>query len=173
MHDSVHDPAGLVSVLIPDYWDAIVVVAGSPTFNDYTLFCACLEERLLREDLVDLTDIVFLAGQSGQGADVMIIRWCRENGFRWAHCVHDRSLGRSVTYAHNALLASVGTHLITFWDGVSPGTKDLILQARRQGLVRMTNFVDPDPDWIERTRNKPWQEIVRPQRPSFWSTFRS
>lgn len=173
MHDSFHDSASELRRKLDQIYDAIIVVAGSPNFNDYDLFVDCLEQRLLRDDLLSYGLVTFVSGDSSQGADVMINRWCQDNGFPRAVLPAVRSLGRSATYAHNAQLVRVGTHLITFWDGESRETRDLIMQANKSSLIRTINLVDPDPDWAERTRNKPWQEIVKPQRQSFWSTSRS
>ena len=148
-----------------DFWDAIIVVAGGRNFNNYELFCSCLEERLLREDLVDLPRIVFVSGKASKGADDMIIRWCKENGFPWAEFPADwDGLGRSAGYVRNVQMARVGTHLITYWDGESRGTKHMIDQGKKYNLLQTINLVDPDPDWQERT-NLTWRAIgTRPRQ---------
>jgi hypothetical protein len=147
-----------------EIYDAIIVVAGSRNFNNYDLFVECLEERLLREDLVDLPLICFVTGKASKGADDMIIRWCRENGFPWAEFPADwEGQGRGAGYKRNADMAQVGTHLIAFWDGDSRGTRHMFKLCEQKGLSVTVNLVDPDPDWQERT-TKPWQATARQQR---------
>lgn len=146
-----------------DIYDAIIIVTGSWNFNDYDLFCDCLERRLLRDDLVDLPLICFVSCKASKGADDMIIRWCQENGFPWAEFPADRNQGRSAEFACNAQTAQVGTHLIAYWDGVSPVTRHMFKLCESQGLAVSVNLVDPDLDWQERTTTS-WQATARPQR---------
>ncbi|BDD79572.1 hypothetical protein [Burkholderia phage FLC9] len=146
-----------------EIYDAIIIVTGSLNFNNYDLFVECLEERLLREDLVDLPLICFVTGRASKGADDMIIRWCRENGFPWAEFPADRDQGRSAEFARNAQTARVGTHLIAFWDGDSRVTRHMFKLCEKQGLAVTVNLVDPDPDWQERT-TIPWQATAKPQK---------
>ena len=35
----------------------------------------------------------------------------------------------------NADMANTGTHLVTFWDGKSKGTKDVVAVAKKKGLI--------------------------------------
>jgi hypothetical protein len=139
------------AALTPDIYDAIIIVTGSPNFNDYDLFCDRLEERLLRDDIVDLPLICFVSGKSKKGADDMIIRWCRENHFPWAEFPADwEGMGRSAGFAHNTQMARVGTHLIAFWDMESGETKHMIEEAHKYKVSVSIVMVDPDPDWQER-----------------------
>lgn len=146
-------------LLTRELWDAIIVVAGGRNYNRYEDFVHWLELRLMKEDLVDLPRIVFVSGKASKGADDMIIRWCKENGFPWAEFPADwDGLGRSAGYVRNAQMARVATHLITFWDGESRGTKHMIDQGKKYGLVMTINLVEPDEDWLERIRKTSWQE---------------
>jgi hypothetical protein len=161
-------------LLTKDIWDAIIIVAGGRNFNDDGVFTQCLEERLLRDDLVELPRIVFVSGQASKGADDMIISWCKENGFPYALFPADwDGLGRSAGYVRNSLMARVATHLIAYWDGDSRGTKHMIAEAHRFKLSVTINLVDPDPDWQERTRKTSWQETEQPQNRPFWNTSAS
>lgn len=185
MHDEVqHSTTGVPEhrgeliphgLLTTDIYDAIIIVAGSRNFNDYDLFCQCLEERLMKDDLVDLPLICFVSGKARQGADDMIIRWCQENNFPWAEFPADwEGIGRGAGFARNTQMARVGTHLIAFWDVESRGTKHMIDEADKYGLNVTINMVDPDPDWQERAyRKKSWQETARPPKQSSWSGLRS
>lgn len=155
------------TALTKEIYDAIIVVAGSRNFNDYELFSECMEERLLKDDLVDLPLIVFVSGKAKTGADDMIIRWCQENGFPWAEFPADwdnldvpgavirtrrdgKRYNAGAGHLRNREMAKVGTHLILFWDGESKGTKNMLEEATKYGLERTINLVDPDPEWTDR-----------------------
>lgn len=91
----------------------------------------------------------------------MIIRWCEENG--WFYSLFPaawddvnapgavvRTNGRGKPYnvragfIRNGEMAEVGTHLLTFYDGVSNGTPDMIEHATQRKLSALTIIVDPD-----------------------------
>jgi hypothetical protein len=42
--------------------------------------------------------------------------------------------GKAAGGIRNTAMANYGTHLIAFWDGESPGTRDMIAKAKRAGL---------------------------------------
>lgn len=166
--------ARLVGRLELNEFDAVIAVAVSRNFTDYELFCECLEERLVREDLVDL-DLVFIAARPELGADDMIIRWCQENGFPRAEFATDwKQHGRSADAVRNQQIAKTATHLILFWNGESVSESNLLNQAVVNELTRTINLVDPDPEWIAKTTRKQlWQEIAPLRRQSFWNTSRN
>lgn len=142
--------------LTPEVHDAIIVVTGDQTFNDYELFCERLEDRLLREDLVDLPSIIFVSGAAKHGPDVMIIRWCQENGYPWAEFPADwKGQGRSAQRASNRQMAAVGTHLILFWDGLNRSSRNMLEVATLHGLARTVVLIDSGVHWTE-----PWKKTT-------------
>jgi hypothetical protein len=104
-----------------------VIIAGSRTFNDYTL----LEETLNKFNLT-ITEIV---SGTAKGADSLGERYATENNItikkfpaNWA------KYNKSAGYIRNKEMAEYGDILIAFWDGKSKGTKHMIDLANNKNL---------------------------------------
>lgn len=119
-----------------------VVVAGSRGFDDYVLFSenvfSYLEERGISKE-----EVCFISGAASSGADALIIRFCKEHGYAWTEHPADwgdiSSISAIIRYTRkgkpynllagmwrNAEMAEFGNALLTFYDGVSPGTRDMM-----------------------------------------------
>lgn len=131
-----------------------VCVAGSRGFNDYALF-----SEIMSEYITTLGDerFIFISGKAKTGADDLIIRWCFDNNYPWAEYPADwdnlEAPGAVVRYTRdskpynvragferNAKMGLVLTHLVTFYDGVSSGTADMIKEALRK-KAKVSNFL--------------------------------
>lgn len=100
-----------------------VIIAGSRTFWDETLVA-----QVLGQDHQRITQILH---GGAQGADRCGFRWA------WRHHVPSRCFradwaryGKAAGPRRNAQLAQAGDVLVAFWDGQSPGTRDMIRQMQ-------------------------------------------
>lgn len=107
-----------------------VIVAGGRDFNDYDLLKSKLDYYLsnIREDLVIISGTC-------RGADQLGERYANENGYeilpvpaKWDE------LGKKAGFIRNVEMAALATHCIVFWDGESPGTKNMIDEATKKKL---------------------------------------
>jgi hypothetical protein len=143
---------------IRDFNEAIVV-AGGRNFNDYAQFVSCLEAYLCIE--LPTARPIFITGKAHSGPDSMIIRWCRENGRAWTEFPADwddltvpgavirinrrgNRYNAAAGHFRNRLMAQHATHVVCFWDGRSPGTRNMIDEARRCQIEPKIFLIDPD-----------------------------
>ncbi|WP_062634323.1 SLOG family protein [Caballeronia arationis] len=143
---------------IGDFGEAIVV-AGGRNFNDYAQFVDCLEAYLCME--LPTARPIFISGKASRGPDSMIIRWCRENGRAWTEFPADwddltvpgavirinrrgKRYNAAAGHFRNRLMAQHATHVVCFWDGRSPGTRNMIDEARRCQIEPKIFLIDPD-----------------------------
>jgi hypothetical protein len=89
-----------------------LIVAGSRTFQDYTLLSSVLGTH--RHHITEL-----LHG-GARGADRLAFRWAVR------HHVRSRCFGKSADIRRHSQLAQAGDLLLAFWDGRSPDTRHLI-----------------------------------------------
>jgi len=108
-----------------------VIVAGSRSFNDYTLL-----EKELTEFLGDMTpDEYEIVSGTARGADSLGEKFAREKGCRLTRMPADWDrYGRSAGYRRNEQMAKYADMCICFWDGQSRGTKHMIDLAKKYGL---------------------------------------
>ena len=104
-----------------------IIVAGTRTFADWDLLNRTLDRATF---FIDLLTVVT---GSYKGADGLALRWA--NKWWWPCRVYepDWSLGKAAGPIRNrTMLEACGpsARLIAFWDGKSPGTKDLLTQAK-------------------------------------------
>jgi YspA, cpYpsA-related SLOG family len=153
-------------------FDEAVVVAGSRTFNDYRVFSELLESWIART--VPDASVIFISGKAPSGPDQMIIRWCRAHGRAWTEFAADwENLGASNAYVkrsavtgqlynaraghqRNHEMARVMTRAICFWDGVSPGTRNMIEEAEDRQIEPTVFLINRDPEhrYGQATRKK-------------------
>lgn len=118
-----------------------VIIAGSRSFRDYELLKAKCDAILDRKGRTH--EIVIVSG-TARGTDKLGERYAREHGYQsrqfpanWA------SFGKVAGIVRNSDMARNADALIAFWDGKSPGTRNMIENARRLGLpVRVIMFED-------------------------------
>ena len=106
-----------------------VIIAGGRDFRDYQLLktkCDVL--------LSNLTNITIISGNA-RGADKLGEKYAEEKGYNCEKYPADwDQYGKAAGYIRNEEMAKVGTHLIAFWDGKSPGTKSMIDLADKYKL---------------------------------------
>ena len=115
-----------------------VIVAGSRGFSDKVLF----HEKILAflEEIDE--PVLFISGAAPSGADDLIIRWCKRYGYPCKVQPADWDKhGRGAGFIRNVEMAKIATHLIAFYDGVSPGTAHMLEQAESTAYNLITKTI--------------------------------
>lgn len=103
------------------------IVAGTRNFHDYA------RVKLQCDRLIPANATVVSGGANG--ADALGERWSKESGRECRVVRADwNTYGRGAGPMRNAEMAAISDVLIAFWDGVSPGTRNMIDIALREGL---------------------------------------
>lgn len=166
-----------------DQFDVRIIVAGTRDYDNYRFFSQCifdyLNTYLKRKGIDPLKNrVVFITGKAKTGADDMIIEWCKEFGWPWAEfpaywerldeegaVIKINGTGARYNaragFQRNTRMAKIGTHLLTFYDGVSRGTRDMITTAERYGLDVSNLIVDV----VKSSRTQPWQRTEPVHKP--------
>ena len=96
-----------------------VIVAGSRSFQNYPLMCKELDKIKDRIECI-------VSGDAA-GADTYGCMYARDNNIPIRHCPADwQKYGAAAGYVRNKQMGDYGDELVAFWDGTSPGTKDMI-----------------------------------------------
>jgi hypothetical protein len=111
-----------------------LIIAGSRSFNNFKLIRSVLDGE------VDIIEEV-VCGEA-QGADSYGKAWARYHNIPvksfpadWSHD------GSAAGYIRNHKMGDYADELIAFWDGTSPGTKEMIEYMRSLGKpVRIIDF---------------------------------
>lgn len=108
-----------------------VVVAGTRTFDDYSLVSAELDKILSAYSDCDIT---ILSG-TAKGADKLGERYAFEHGYalekypaKW------EKYGDAAGPKRNLQMAEVADAVVVFWDGASKGSKNMIECAEKNGV---------------------------------------
>ena len=117
-----------------------VIIAGTRTFNNYTLLSS-YADKLLAAKRAAGECIVIVSGHC-TGADLLGEKYAVERGYMVeVYEAQWQLYGRAAGPMRNREMAEVSDALIAFWDGVSRGTKNMIDEARACGLaVRVKNY---------------------------------
>ena len=118
-----------------DYQEASrVIIAGGRDFDDYEYMSTKLNELFKDQNMFNNKAIKVISGMA-KGADTLGIRYADEHKLtkilfpaNWK--VYPRIGG----FLRNYDMLSIATHLITFWDGESSGTKHMIEIAQMKGI---------------------------------------
>lgn len=106
-----------------------IVIAGGREFNNY---------ELLREKCDEIIDSNFAEIVSGgaKGADTLGETYAKERGYDVKLFPADwKTHGRKAGPIRNLQMAEYGDMLIAFWDGNSSGTRNMIENGKKLGLV--------------------------------------
>lgn len=120
----------------------VCVVFGSRQYKDDSTFEACLL-GFIKDKNLKKEDTVFVSGMAPNGPDEQIVRWCKAKGWRWHECpakwdditvqgarIKTRPNGDQYNvlagFMRNQEMANVSNFGLGFWDGHSPGTKDMV-----------------------------------------------
>jgi glycerophosphoryl diester phosphodiesterase len=110
-----------------------VIVAGSRNFNCFEKLTNAMNEYL--KDAIYGNDFEIVSG-GAKGADRLGEQYARLYGATVKQFIPDwNGLGRRAGMVRNEQMAKYATHLVAFWDGMSPGTRHMIEFAKRSGLT--------------------------------------
>lgn len=108
-----------------------VIIAGSRGMTDQAAMFAALD-RIIGPRKHAIAAV--LCGDA-RGADTIGRRWAEHHGIPVQRYPADwDSHGRSAGYRRNEVMAQNADVLVAFWDGTSPGTRQMIDCALHHGL---------------------------------------
>ena len=119
-------------------------MAGTRTFADKDLLEKALDEWVNGKDV----EFILLGGgrhkvgKNHTGADYLAEKWAESRRFprRIFHADWDRH-GKAAGPLRNRGMLKEADALIVFWDGESPGTKDILQGAKKKGIpVKVVKF---------------------------------
>lgn len=124
----------------PKIYPIRCIVAGSRTFADRVLHDRVITEVL---SVFPKDDVELVSGMATDGPDAMIVDYAQTHGYALKEFPANWDLfGKKAGMVRNADMAKYGTHLVTFWDGASSGTANMMEQGIRYGLVRWHYYFD-------------------------------
>jgi hypothetical protein len=143
-----------------------VVVFGSRQFSDKELFAQCMASylRVIGLDQPDVKpQLCFLFLEGRTGVSKLVADWCLEHGYFWCEFVPDwadvdvegaRVKVNRQGHKYNALasiwcadeMAQVSTHGVSFYDGVSSDTQDMMENVAGHGSPCANYLVSIDQD---------------------------
>lgn len=121
-----------------------IIIAGSRTFDDYALLKRTMDKIIahVKRGKGD-TSIKIISG-GAKGADKLGEWWAYKNMISYEVFQADWGKhGKAAGPIRNQEMIDEGKAdaLIVFWDGKSPGTKDMIGRARKAGLkIKIVKF---------------------------------
>lgn len=120
-----------------------VVIAGSRDITDYGILL-----KAIKECPFEITEVI--SGRA-RGVDTLGEKYAEDCSLKLHLFPADWKKYRNAAGPiRNAQMAEVADAVLCVWDGVSPGTKDMMNQARKRGLPLYVFKVDPDtPDLRE------------------------
>lgn len=110
-----------------------LIIAGGRNFNNY--------DYLKKEASDFITEIktnqsIQIVSGGAKGVDALGELFAKEQGFEVVVFPANWSkYGRSAGPQRNAEMAEYATHLLSFWDGKSKGTKSMIALAKKKNLI--------------------------------------
>ena len=112
--------------------DFKLVVAGTRYFSNYALVASKLDAYLA--DKLDKYNVTIICGDA-QGADAMGLAYASNHGLKVEHFPAEwGKFGSAAGPIRNKKMAQNADAVIVFWDGKSPGTKNMIKNAKAEGL---------------------------------------
>ena len=102
------------------------IVAGSRSFNNYILLCQTL--NTIKDNIECI-----VCGEA-KGADILGANYAYDNNIKIKSFPADwQKYGAAAGYVRNKQMAEYADAAIVFWDGASPGSKDMIEQMNKLG----------------------------------------
>ena len=110
-----------------------VIIAGSRGFDDYAVLQTVCDNFLSPQK--QTRNIVIVSG-TAKGADALGEKYARERGYAVERFPADwQQYGKTAGPVRNRLMADNADALISFWDGHSTGTQNMIMEAKKKGMV--------------------------------------
>lgn len=112
----------------------IVAIVGSRNFNNYVLLQEVMDKFCLENQVTKLVS------GGARGADKLGERYAAERQLEIEVLMPDWSKGRGAGLARNTDIVAKADAVVTFWDGVSPGTRDTIRKASKAKKIIVTGW---------------------------------
>lgn len=126
-----------------------IIIAGGRKFQDYNLLKLSIDKFIRENDMPKET--IYILGGEAPGADLLGKKYAHQWGFKYKSypalwhnlntpgaVIKTNNYGKLYNaragYDRNLKMALDGDWLIAFWDGYSPGTKNMIKVASEQRL---------------------------------------
>lgn len=110
-----------------------LIIFGSRDFDDYELLKKEADYFIIRH-LEEGEEVIIVSGEA-DGADVLGEDYADANGYKVMGFPADwNKYGNAAGGIRNRQMAKYATHAIGFWDGRSPGTRDMIEKCKIYGL---------------------------------------
>lgn len=104
------------------------IIAGSRTLNDYRIVAQAMSEFA-----EEVTEVV---SGCASGVDQLGEQWAKNHPVRLARFPADwEKYGKSAGPIRNRQMAEYADALVAIWDGKSRGTKNMIEEAKKRGLI--------------------------------------
>lgn len=104
-----------------------VIIAGSRTITDYAIVVAAIKASGF-----EITEVV---SGGAWGVDSLGEKWAYENGInKRVFMANWKTDGKRAGPIRNQRMSEYANALIAVWDGLSPGTRDMIARAEKLGL---------------------------------------
>ena len=111
-----------------------VVIFGSRGFDNYPILKMSCYNALAMLDGRLLIDAIIVSG-GAKGADRLGERFAAHRGLVVERYIPDWSKGRGAGIKRNIEMADISQIAIGFWDGESPGTRQMIQYCKDKGLI--------------------------------------
>lgn len=130
-----------------------IIIAGGRNFEHYILL-----KMKMNEILKNVQDEITIISGGAKGADLLGEKYAKEKGYKikrieadWDNInvagaiIKTNNYGKSYNAnagpQRNEKMANISDALVAFWDGISPGTKNMIGLAKTKGLnVRIIKY---------------------------------
>lgn len=108
-----------------------LIIAGSRSFSDHYFY---LFIDLYMKEVGEVPQCVICGEASG--IDALGKKWAIDNNIPVNSMPADwAQYGNAAGPIRNAQMAKEGTHLLLLWDGKSKGSKNMLSQAEKNGII--------------------------------------
>lgn len=112
-----------------------LLVAGSRSIRNARYVFQAIDEYLEELGVTADDQVELVSGMAHHGPDVIAVWYCQDFGVPLKEFPANwDELGKGAGHLRNTEMAQYATHALIFWDGVSPGTKDMISKANQYHL---------------------------------------
>lgn len=124
-----------INELLPDLKFFKVVIAGTRKFINYNLLCDRIDAALTEKAK---THKIIVASGTARGADTLgeAYAFSRGYGIKCFPAQWDKHPGKTAGMVRNREMAEWADAAFIFWDGTSPGTKNMIEHCRELNIPR-------------------------------------
>lgn len=109
-----------------------IIIAGGRDFNNYDFL---KKEASIFISEIDNGDHIEIVSGGAKGVDLLGEKFAEEKNLELIVFPADwKKFGRAAGPRRNAQMAKYATHLLSFWNGESKGTKSMLTLAKKENL---------------------------------------